>query len=159
MARIEDYALIGDCETAAWWACLPRFDADSCFAKLLGSHDNGYWRVAPVASRSLERRYRPGTLILETSFKTDEGSSCHGFHAAQIRRIPHRAEGRVGKTKKLGLITVRQCSLTGYRRRLVTCSGPYRNPLTWRSRFVHGFSSEILQRRLHARERLFRVSF
>ncbi|MCK1478821.1 GH15 family glucan-1,4-alpha-glucosidase [Bradyrhizobium sp. LB8.2] len=82
MARIEDYALIGDCETAALvgldgsidWLCLPRFDSDSCFAKLLGSEDNGYWRVAPVASRSAERRYRPGTLILETTFRTDDGS-------------------------------------------------------------------------------------
>lgn len=81
MARIEDYALIGDCETAALvglggsidWLCLPRFDSDSCFAKLLGSENNGYWRVAPVASRSAERRYRSGTLILETIFRTDHG--------------------------------------------------------------------------------------
>lgn len=82
MSRIEAYALVGDCETAALvgldgsidWLCLPRFDSDSCFAKLLGSEDNGYWRVAPVASRSAERRYRPGTLILETAFRTDDGS-------------------------------------------------------------------------------------
>lgn len=82
MARIENYALIGDCETAALvgldgsidWLCLPRFDSDGCFAKLLGSEDNGYWRVAPVVPHAVERRYRPGTLILETTFKTDEGS-------------------------------------------------------------------------------------
>ncbi|WP_298253472.1 glycoside hydrolase family 15 protein [Bradyrhizobium sp.] len=82
MARIEEYALIGDCETAALvgsdgsidWLCLPRFDSDSCFAKLLGSENNGCWRVAPVASHSVERRYLPGTLILETTFRTDQGS-------------------------------------------------------------------------------------
>jgi GH15 family glucan-1,4-alpha-glucosidase len=81
MARIEDYALIGDCETAALvgldgsidWLCLPRFDSDSCFARLVGSEDNGYWRLAPVESCSVDRRYRPGTLILETTFATDEG--------------------------------------------------------------------------------------
>ncbi|MEH2535050.1 GH15 family glucan-1,4-alpha-glucosidase [Bradyrhizobium sp. AZCC 1588] len=81
MAQIEDYALIGDCETAALvgldgsidWLCLPRFDSDSCFAKLLGSENNGYWRLAPVVSRSVERRYRSDTLILETTFMADEG--------------------------------------------------------------------------------------
>jgi GH15 family glucan-1,4-alpha-glucosidase len=81
MARIEDYALIGDCETAALvgldgsidWFCLPRFDSDSCFAKLLGSEDNGYWRLSPAEPQSVERRYRPGTLILETTFSADGG--------------------------------------------------------------------------------------
>ena len=81
MAQIEDYALIGDCETAALigidgsidWLCLPRFDSDSCFAKLLGSEDNGYWRLATTQWQSVERRYRPGTLILETTFTTFEG--------------------------------------------------------------------------------------
>ena len=81
MAQIEDYALIGDCETSALigvdgsidWLCLPRFDSDSCFAKLLGSEDNGYWRLAPTQWQSVERRYRPGTLILETTFTTAEG--------------------------------------------------------------------------------------
>ncbi|WP_346658158.1 trehalase-like domain-containing protein [Bradyrhizobium sp. 138] len=81
MARIEDYALIGDCETAALvgldsidWLCLPRFDSDSCFARLLGSENNGFWRGAPVGSSSAERRYRLGTLILETTFRTVGGS-------------------------------------------------------------------------------------
>ena len=81
MAQIEDYALIGDCETASLigmdgsidWLCLPRFDSDSCFAKLLGSEDNGYWRLAPTQWQSVERRYRPGTLILETTFTAAEG--------------------------------------------------------------------------------------
>jgi GH15 family glucan-1,4-alpha-glucosidase len=81
MARIEDYALIGDCETGALvgrdgsidWLCFPRFDSDSCFGRLLGSEKNGYWKLAPSARSSSERRYRPGTLILETVFKTDQG--------------------------------------------------------------------------------------
>ena len=81
MTRIEDYALIGDCETAALlgldgsidWLCLPRFDSDSCFARLLGTDDNGFWRVAPVKPGSVDRRYLPGTLILETTFTTDQG--------------------------------------------------------------------------------------
>lgn len=81
MAQIEDYALIGDCETAALvgldgsidWLCLPRFDSDSCFAKLLGSEDNGYWRLTAERSRSVERRYRPGTLVLETTIMAEKG--------------------------------------------------------------------------------------
>jgi GH15 family glucan-1,4-alpha-glucosidase len=81
MARIEDYALIGDCETAALvgldgsidWLCLPRFDSDSCFARLVGSEENGFWRLTPRKPRSVERRYRPGTLILETTFSADGG--------------------------------------------------------------------------------------
>ena len=81
MGRIEDYALIGDCETAALvgldgsidWLCLPRFDSDSCFAKLLGTEENGYWRITPSSICSASRRYRPGTLILETNFTTEHG--------------------------------------------------------------------------------------
>jgi GH15 family glucan-1,4-alpha-glucosidase len=81
MARIEDYALIGDCETAALvgrdgsidWLCLPRFDSDSCFARLLGNDGNGHWHLAPSRVGSADRRYRPGTLILETDFTTDQG--------------------------------------------------------------------------------------
>lgn len=81
MARIEDYALIGDCETGGLvgrdgsidWLCLPRFDSDSCFGRLLGDEMNGYWKLGPTDSFSSERRYRPGTLILETVFTTDQG--------------------------------------------------------------------------------------
>ena len=81
MSRIEDYALIGDCETAALvgvdgsidWLCLPRFDSDSAFAKLLGDDDNGRWLIQPDLPHSASRRYRQGSLILETTFKTDEG--------------------------------------------------------------------------------------
>jgi GH15 family glucan-1,4-alpha-glucosidase len=80
---IADYALIGDCETAALvsrggsidWLCWPRFDSDACFAALLGTPDNGRWRIAPKAEKfHAGRKYRPGTLILETRFETDDGA-------------------------------------------------------------------------------------
>ncbi|HSN98952.1 MAG TPA: glycoside hydrolase family 15 protein, partial [Candidatus Nanopelagicales bacterium] len=80
--RIEDYALIGDTQSAALvgrdgsidWMCLPRFDSDACFAALLGDERHGRWKIAPAQGiRSIERRYRPGTLILETTFHTDDG--------------------------------------------------------------------------------------
>lgn len=80
--RIEDYALIGDCETAALvsregsidWLCWPRFDSDACFAALLGTPENGGWSLRPVeAIQSIKRRYRGETLILETTFDTASG--------------------------------------------------------------------------------------
>ncbi|MEJ8814350.1 glycoside hydrolase family 15 protein [Variovorax ureilyticus] len=79
---IEDYALIGDCHTAALvgrngsidWLCLPRFDSGACFAALLGSPEHGRWLIAPCDGlRQVRRRYRDGTLILETDFDTEEG--------------------------------------------------------------------------------------
>jgi GH15 family glucan-1,4-alpha-glucosidase len=79
---IEDYALIGDCKTAALvgrdgsidWLCWPRFDSAACFAALLGDADNGRWLISPKeAPLSARRRYRPGTLILETEFQTGTG--------------------------------------------------------------------------------------
>jgi GH15 family glucan-1,4-alpha-glucosidase len=79
---IEDYALIGDCETAALvgrdgsidWLCWPRFDSDACFAALLGTHEHGHWRIAPQHPEArISRRYRPRTLILETRLETPEG--------------------------------------------------------------------------------------
>ena len=81
--RIEDYALIGDCHTAALvgrngsidWLCWPRFDSPACFAALLGTGDNGFWRISPLAGQvSARRHYRPGTLVLETEFETAEGA-------------------------------------------------------------------------------------
>ena len=79
---IEDYALIGDCETAALvardgsidWLCVPRFDSDACFAALLGDAKNGRWLMAPQDAAQVSRRYRGDTLILETTFKNSEGS-------------------------------------------------------------------------------------
>src|SRR5512135_1447435 len=80
---IEDYALIGDCHTAALvgrdgsidWLCLPRFDSGACFAALLGDTGHGRWLLAPSAeAQRTRRKYRDGTLILETEFETDEGA-------------------------------------------------------------------------------------
>ncbi|MFF7647808.1 glycoside hydrolase family 15 protein [Streptomyces canus] len=81
--RIEDYALIGDEQTAALvgmdgsvdWLCLPRFDSAACFARLLGDEENGHWRIAPKnADRCTRRAYRPDTLVLDTEWETDEGA-------------------------------------------------------------------------------------
>jgi GH15 family glucan-1,4-alpha-glucosidase len=81
--RIEDYALIGDCKSAALvgrdgsidWLCWPRFDSEACFAALLGTRDHGRWLVAPRDEARITRRYRPNTLILETSFETSSGAA------------------------------------------------------------------------------------
>ncbi|MFL5091596.1 MAG: glycoside hydrolase family 15 protein [Xanthobacteraceae bacterium] len=82
--RIEDYAIIGDCESAALvgrngsidWLCWPRFDSDACFAALLGTPANGRWIIAPrdPATR-VTRRYRANTLILETRFESEDGAA------------------------------------------------------------------------------------
>ena len=81
--RIEDYAMIGDCVTAALvgrngsidWLCLPRFDSGACFSALLGDSDNGRWLIAPEdAGAAVSRAYRDGTMILETVFETGTGS-------------------------------------------------------------------------------------
>ncbi|HEX8942313.1 MAG TPA: glycoside hydrolase family 15 protein [Gemmatimonadaceae bacterium] len=79
---IEDYAIIGDCETAALvsragsidWLCWPRFDSPACFAALLGGPEHGRWSLAPAdANARVTRHYRDDTMILETEFETDEG--------------------------------------------------------------------------------------
>jgi GH15 family glucan-1,4-alpha-glucosidase len=81
--RIEDYAMIGDTESGALvgkngsidWLCAPRFDSPAFFAALLGTEGNGHWQIVPVGEvRRVQRRYRPGTLVLETDFETDEGA-------------------------------------------------------------------------------------
>lgn len=109
--RIEDYALIGDCETGALvsrdgsidWLCWPNFSSAACFAALLGTADNGYWRLQPVGEiKSITRRYRPGTMILETTFVTEDGEVCltdfmppRGQHSDVVRII----SGIRGKVK------------------------------------------------------------
>ena len=81
--RIEDYAMIGNCESAALvgldgsidWMALPRFDSQAFFAALLGTAENGRWQIAPtVPVVKASRRYRDGTLVLETTFETAQGS-------------------------------------------------------------------------------------
>jgi GH15 family glucan-1,4-alpha-glucosidase len=94
--RIEDYALIGDMQSAALvcldgsidWLCLPRFDSNACFAALLGDERNGHWRIGPVEGRryAARRRYRGDTLILETEWDTPTGT------VRIVDFMPHRGE-------------------------------------------------------------------
>src|SRR5262245_35371098 len=101
-SRIEDYALIGDCQAAALvardgsidWLCWPRFDSDACFAALLGSDEHGHWRIAPRDRARVTRRYRYDTLILETRFETGAGAvllvdfmPLHDRHSSVIRLV------------------------------------------------------------------------
>jgi GH15 family glucan-1,4-alpha-glucosidase len=109
-ARIEDYALIGDCETTALvsregsidWLCWPRFDSGACFAALLGSRHNGRFLLRPMDPRAKpSRRYRDGSLVLETCWRTDTGVALvtdfmplrNG--ASDVIRIVRGLEGRV----------------------------------------------------------------
>jgi GH15 family glucan-1,4-alpha-glucosidase len=107
--HIEDYALIGDCKTAALvgrdgsidWLCWPRFDSAACFAALLGTADNGRWLIAPAQNPvAVSRQYRPGTLILETEFQTETGKAAiidfmpMGDGAELVRMVVGRS-GRV----------------------------------------------------------------
>jgi GH15 family glucan-1,4-alpha-glucosidase len=94
-SRIEDYALIGDCQTAALvsregsidWLCLPHFDSGACFAALLGTPDHGHWQIAPRDEvRGVRRCYRGETLVLETEFETGAGT------VALIDFMPPRGE-------------------------------------------------------------------
>ena len=106
---IEDYALIGDCRSAALvsrdgsidWLCWPRFDSEACFAALLGSCDHGRWLVASRDKARITRQYRPNTLILETYFETADGAvvlvdfmPLHGDRS-EIVRLVHGTRGRV----------------------------------------------------------------
>jgi GH15 family glucan-1,4-alpha-glucosidase len=109
-ARIEDYALIGDCETAALvsrdgsidWLCWPNFSSAACFAALLGTTENGYWRIHTAEDVvEVRRRYRPRTMILETTFVTKQGEVCltdfmppRGKHSDVVRMV-HGVSGRV----------------------------------------------------------------
>ena len=107
--RIEDYALIGDCQTAALvgrdgsidWLCWPRFDSPACFAALLGGPQHGRWKIAPKGEYRVKRAYRPDTLILETQFETTGGAvtlidfmPVRGWHADLVRTVVGR-RGRV----------------------------------------------------------------
>ena len=108
--KIEDYAMIGDCKTAAMvgrngsidWLCWPRFDSAACFAALLGECENGRWLIAPKEEPiEASRRYRSGTLVLETEFRTKTGSATLVDFmtlgdSADLVRILIGRQGRVG---------------------------------------------------------------
>ena len=106
MARIEDYALIGDCHSAALvckdgsidWLCLPRFDNAACFASLLGTRQNGLWRLAPAGvTTRVTRQYRGDSLVLETVFETADGAiALIDFMALQPSHVVRIVEGRGG---------------------------------------------------------------
>ena len=115
---LEDYALIGDTQTAALvgrdgsidWLCLPRFDSPACFAALLGDESHGRWLIAPAGDvRRTERRYREGTLVLETDFHTGDGvrqvvdSMPIRDEAPDVVRLARCLEGRVSVRMELVL--------------------------------------------------------
>lgn len=117
-SRIEDYALIGDCETAALvdrhgsidWLCWPDFSSPACFAAMLGSEENGSWQICPQGqSWRAHRQYRKQTLILETTFECDEGAvRLIDFMPireknSDVVRIVEGIRGRVNLCMKLAL--------------------------------------------------------
>ncbi len=117
-SRIEEYAVIGDLETAALvsregsidWLCWPNFASGACFAALLGTQDNGYWSLRPRDKiTAIQRRYRPGTLILETTFTTPSGEVLltdfmppRGKHS-DVVRIVRCTRGKVAMRMELAL--------------------------------------------------------
>ena len=118
--RIEDYAVIGDTHTIALvgrdgcidWLCLPRFDSEACFARLLGDERHGYWKLAPKGPvTACRRRYRDGTLVLETELDCDEGTirviDCmpvrHDHPRPEVVRLVEGVRGRVTVRMELSL--------------------------------------------------------
>jgi GH15 family glucan-1,4-alpha-glucosidase len=116
--RIEDYAMIGDCRTAAIisrsgsidWYCVPRFDSEAVFAALLGTKDNGRWLIEPAAKKfRTSRRYRGESLILETVFTTATGKARvtdlmpPGTPDSCIVRIVEALEGQVDMRTELAI--------------------------------------------------------
>jgi GH15 family glucan-1,4-alpha-glucosidase len=117
-APIEDYALIGDCVTAALvsragsidWLCWPRFDSPACFAALLGTPDNGAWRIAPADPEArVRRQYLDGSMVLETVFTTGGGEVAlidfmpAGNHASSVVRLVEGRRGQVEMRMALAL--------------------------------------------------------
>ncbi len=116
--RIENYAVIGDMQTAALvgrtgsidWLCFPRFDSGACFAAMLGSEDNGHWRLAPVGrGAATRRRYRGESLVLESEWETADGAvRVIDFmpprgEAPDVVRIVEGLDGAVPMTSELRL--------------------------------------------------------
>ena len=158
-ARIEDYALIGDCETAGLvsrdgsidWLCWPSFSSGACFAALLGDEKNGYWSVRPKQpTRPSQRRYRDNTMVLETTFTTEDGEVClvdfmppRGKHSDVVRMV-HGVRGTVDMRMEMSLrfdygLTVPWVTMKDREMRAV--SGP--NMVVLRSRCGH--SEQMLE--------------
>ncbi len=123
-APIEHYGFVGNLRSCALvgldgsvdWLCLPRFDSDACFAALLGGPEHGRWRLAPTGPvRRIERRYLPGTAMLETVYETEEGRACvtdfmplgpageADPHTGELVRVVQGLEGRVAFEMELVL--------------------------------------------------------
>src|SRR3712207_69178 len=115
---LEDYALIGDMQTAALvgadgsidWLCLPRFDSGACFAALLGGPQHGRWQLAPVGAASCRRRYRPESLVLETEYELPGGAvrivDCMPARDAWVD-VVRRVEGLRGRVELRSELTLR----------------------------------------------------
>jgi GH15 family glucan-1,4-alpha-glucosidase len=130
-SKIEDYAILGDCETSALvardgsvdWLCWPRFDSGACFAALLGGPENGRWIIAPCdANARTTRRYRANTLILETDIETAEGE------VTLIEFMPPR-----GKASDLVRIVLGKRGKVTMRTELIIRFG-YGNSIPWVTR-------------------------
>jgi len=115
---IEDYALLGDLQTAALvgktgsidWLCLPRFDSAACFAALLDDEDAGFWRIGPATGEACTRRgYRGDSLVLDTYWETPQGTvrltdtMPPRGQAADVVRVVEGVSGRVAMTMELRL--------------------------------------------------------
>jgi GH15 family glucan-1,4-alpha-glucosidase len=158
-ARIEDYAVIGDCETAALvsregsidWLCWPTFSSGACFAALLGTEDNGFWRIRPKGKiTSTRRRYQPGTMIVETTFVTEDGEVCltdfmppRGKHS-DVVRIVRGVKGKVKMRMDCALrfdygLTIPW--VTRHEQEVRAVAGP--NMAVLRSECMHGATAEM----------------
>jgi GH15 family glucan-1,4-alpha-glucosidase len=158
-ARIEDYAVIGDCETAALvsregsidWLCWPTFSSGACFAALLGTEENGYWRIRPKGEiKESRRRYATDTMIVETTFVTDDGEVCltdfmppRGKHS-DVVRIVRGVRGKV----KMHMDCVMRFDygltipwVTRHEREVRAVAGP--NMAVLRSECMHGATAEL----------------
>jgi GH15 family glucan-1,4-alpha-glucosidase len=158
-ALIEDYAVIGDCETAALvsregsidWLCWPTFSSGACFAALLGTKENGYWSLRPEGKiLDVRRQYVTGTMIVETTFVTDKGEVCltdfmppRGKHS-DVVRIVKGVKGKVAMRMELVLrfdygLTIPWVTKHGNELRAV--AGP--NMVILRSECVKGKPAEL----------------
>ncbi len=158
-ARIEDYALIGDCETGALvsregsidWLCWPSFSSGACFAALLGTADNGFWRIRPKGEiKETRRRYLPGTMIVETTFVTADGEVCltdfmppRGKHSDVVRMV-RGVRGKVKMRMDCALrfdygLTVPW--VTRHEQEVRAVAGP--NMVVMRSECMHGATAEL----------------